>query len=239
MKIYNKLIRDKIPQIINANGKKANVRVLGEIEYKKMLDTKLHEELNEYQQVNEKDQVEELADLVELVYAILENKGVSIKEFEMVRLNKKEERGGFKEKLFLVSVEEIEKEKILKQYIIKEEQIAREIDHFIELTFEGIRIKSPITDCIGYKIEGSKKFASLTIQDKHSLILHIGKKSEKVGIKLQEEIDKLLGKSFPRSEADNQKYPHQAYIKLEWVDDVELIKPFIIKAYESRIRSLN
>lgn len=105
MIIYNKLVRDKIPQIIEAKGKKAEVNVLEEDEYKKMLDSKFQEELDEYIAAVDEDQVEELADLVELVYAILENKGVSVEEFEKVRLTKKEMRGGFKERLFLVSVE--------------------------------------------------------------------------------------------------------------------------------------
>lgn len=103
---YNKLIRDKIPQIIQVNGKKANVRVLDHEEYKNMLDKKLQEELNKYLTANDEHQVEELADILEVVYAILESKGVSIEEFEKVRLAKKDDRGWFKEKLLLISVSE-------------------------------------------------------------------------------------------------------------------------------------
>ncbi|MFK4345009.1 MULTISPECIES: nucleoside triphosphate pyrophosphohydrolase [unclassified Paenibacillus] len=106
MKEYNKLVRDKIPVIIEASGKKAEMRVLDDAEYKKMLDVKLQEELYEYiTAVEEKDQVAELADLVEVVYAILDNKGISIEEFELVRLEKKKKRGGFGEKFLLVKVE--------------------------------------------------------------------------------------------------------------------------------------
>jgi hypothetical protein len=97
---------------------------------------------------------------------------------------------------------------------------------------EDIKIKFPVTDCIGYKIANSKKFASLTTQEKHSLILHIGKKQDMLGTLLQEEIDEILGKEFPRSKTDNNKYSHQAFIKLEWVKDIEQIKPFIEKAYD-------
>lgn len=104
--VYNKLVRDKIPQIIEAQGKTANVRVLSDVEYQVMLNQKLHEEFLEYTHANENNQVEELADLVEVVYAILESNGVSIEEFEKLRKEKIEGRGGFKEKLFLVSVEE-------------------------------------------------------------------------------------------------------------------------------------
>jgi predicted house-cleaning noncanonical NTP pyrophosphatase (MazG superfamily) len=104
MQLYNKLVRDKIPLIIEAHGKKAEFRVLSDVEYKVMLNQKLHEEFLEFTNANEEEQVAELADLVEVVYAILESKGVSVEEFEKVRLDKREQRGGFKEKLFLVSV---------------------------------------------------------------------------------------------------------------------------------------
>jgi predicted house-cleaning noncanonical NTP pyrophosphatase (MazG superfamily) len=104
--VYNKLIRDKIPQIIESKGKKAEVRVMDSDEYTKMLNVKLQEELDEYKEVkDEGDQVAELADLVEVVYAILENKGVSVDDFEKVRLAKQAERGGFKARLLLVKVE--------------------------------------------------------------------------------------------------------------------------------------
>lgn len=103
--VYNKLIRDKIPQVITASGKKADIRTLDSIEYSKMLDVKLQEELDEYNNADNADQVAELADLVEVVYAILENSGVSIEEFERLRLAKLEDRGGFREKLLLVKVE--------------------------------------------------------------------------------------------------------------------------------------
>lgn len=86
--------------------KTANYRVLSDDEYKTMLNQKLHEEFLEYTNAIEEEQIEELADLVEVVYGILESKGISIEEFEMTRLKKWKDRGGFKEKLLLISVEE-------------------------------------------------------------------------------------------------------------------------------------
>ncbi len=101
MKEYNKLVRDKIPVIIEASGKKAEMRVLDDAEYKKMLDVKLQEELYEYiTAVEEKDQVAELADLVEVVYAILDNKGISIEEFELVRLEKRRSVAGLEKSFY-------------------------------------------------------------------------------------------------------------------------------------------
>ncbi|MBR3512747.1 MAG: nucleoside triphosphate pyrophosphohydrolase [Clostridia bacterium] len=102
MKEYNKLIRDKIPEIISKdNNKKAIIRVLNDVDYKKELDKKLQEEMKEYL---EDDNVEELADLVEVIYAILDNKNISLEEFEKIRKKKVGKRGAFKEKLFLEKV---------------------------------------------------------------------------------------------------------------------------------------
>lgn len=98
---YDKLIRDKIPEIVEAKGSKAIVEVLDNESFQKYLNIKLGEELKEYL---ESDSVEELADLVEVVYALLDCKGVSLEEFEKIRLDKVEKRGGFKKKLLLKEV---------------------------------------------------------------------------------------------------------------------------------------
>ena len=98
---YDKLIRDRIPEVIEAKGNKAIVEVLDNESYKKYLDIKLGEELAEYM---EDDSVEELADLVEVVYALLEFKGVALDEFEKIRVSKVENRGGFKNRLLLKEV---------------------------------------------------------------------------------------------------------------------------------------
>lgn len=98
---YNKLIRDKIPQIIEESGKIAVVETLENEEYKRLLDCKLSEELQEYLS---DDSAEELADLVEVVYAILKFKGIDIDEFEGIRLKKAAERGAFEKRLLLREV---------------------------------------------------------------------------------------------------------------------------------------
>lgn len=102
MIIYNKLIRDKIPEIIEKSGNKCTIRNLDDKEYIDSLNKKLQEELNEYY---ENEDIEELADLVELVYSILKYKEISLEEFENIRLQKKDKRGGFDKRLFLLSVE--------------------------------------------------------------------------------------------------------------------------------------
>lgn len=104
MKTYNKLVRDKIPEIIKNNGAKAvNTRILNDKEYLDSLNTKLVEELNEYLSSGE---IEELADLEEVLRAILDAKKVTYSEFEKIRQNKVNKRGAFKSKIFLESVDE-------------------------------------------------------------------------------------------------------------------------------------
>lgn len=100
---YNKLIRDKIPEIIEQSGKKAIVETLEEAEYLRHLNMKLGEELEEYL---DSGSVEELADLIEVIYGILDYKSVPLDKFENIRKNKVNERGGFKNRLLLKKVVE-------------------------------------------------------------------------------------------------------------------------------------
>ena len=98
-KTYNKLVRDLIPDIIEKSGNKCEIRILSDDEYIKMLDAKLDEELAEYH----KDQnIEELADLLEVIYSAAIAHGYSIEELERIRENKVEKRGAFNKKIFLI-----------------------------------------------------------------------------------------------------------------------------------------
>ena len=98
---YNKLIRDKIPEIIEKSGKRPITEILDDKDYNKYLDIKLGEELQEYL---DDDDINELADLVEVVYAILKYKGIEIDDFEQIRKKKSEERGSFDKRLLLKEV---------------------------------------------------------------------------------------------------------------------------------------
>ena len=100
-KTYNKLVRDLIPDIIEASGKSCRTRILSDEEYLKMLDAKLDEELQEY---HEDGSIEELADLYELIRTIAVARGYSIGELEVVRKAKAEKRGGFDKRIFLIDV---------------------------------------------------------------------------------------------------------------------------------------
>lgn len=100
-KKYNKLVRDKIPEIIKAKGETANTRQLTEKEYFKELIKKLKEEAEEFEQ---NPSVEELADIKEVLIAIREAMGIHAGELEDVRRKKANERGRFKKRIFLESV---------------------------------------------------------------------------------------------------------------------------------------
>lgn len=102
-KVYNKLVRDRIPDIIEASGAVCVTEILSDEEYVKELDAKLGEELEEYH----KDQnLQELADLIEVIYAVAVARGYSLEELEAVRAEKAEARGAFKKKIFLKEVYE-------------------------------------------------------------------------------------------------------------------------------------
>lgn len=102
MKIYNKLVRDKIPEMIEADGKMCKTHILSEEEYIAALEEKLNEEVAEYQADKT---LEEMADVLEVLHAICVARGYMLEELEEVRVKKAEERGGFWERIFLESVE--------------------------------------------------------------------------------------------------------------------------------------
>ena len=107
MPIYNKLVRDKIPQIIENTGKKFFTEILNDEDYIKYLKEKSYEELDEYcASESNGEAVEELADLLEIIHALAIHHGSSIEEVEVVRKEKAQKRGGFEEKIFLIEVED-------------------------------------------------------------------------------------------------------------------------------------
>lgn len=101
-----KLVRDKIPEIIEDSGKKCTYDILDDASYLKMLDAKLSEELNEYQ--NSKS-IEELADLLEVMGAIVKARGYTWEELTRIRKAKREKRGAFNKRIYLKDVVEDKK----------------------------------------------------------------------------------------------------------------------------------
>lgn len=100
MTVYNKLVRDRIPEIIEQGGEKANIRILDEEEYLRLLHAKLDEEVGEFHRDRN---TEELADILEVVYALAEAIGASREELTRVYERKHDDRGGFRDRVFLIS----------------------------------------------------------------------------------------------------------------------------------------
>jgi len=98
--VYNKAIRDKIPQIIRESGSKCDYKVLSDEEFLPHLEEKLHEELEEYEISKS---LMELVDLLEIIYRIAEIRNLSKEELEKMRIAKREKRGEFKKNLFLIN----------------------------------------------------------------------------------------------------------------------------------------
>lgn len=97
---YKKLVRDKIPDMIVKEGYVPETRTLSRREYLRELDKKLLEEVKEYGRSKE---LEELADILEVVYAISEARGYTVERLLKEREEKYEKRGGFSKRVFLVS----------------------------------------------------------------------------------------------------------------------------------------
>ncbi|SHI64203.1 nucleoside triphosphate pyrophosphohydrolase [Pseudobutyrivibrio xylanivorans] len=92
-----KLVRDRIPEIIKADGKEPITRILSQEEYLQELDIKLNEEVAEYQADKS---IEEMADVLEVLFAICEARGYSIEHLMEVKQKKQDKRGGFKNRIF-------------------------------------------------------------------------------------------------------------------------------------------
>lgn len=103
IRTYDKLIRDGIPAIIEKGGGSCRVRKLEPPEYRKRLEQKLGEELEEYLQSG---QLEELADLLEVMMALVQARGESWQQLEAVRQEKRLQRGGFDRRLLLQQVDD-------------------------------------------------------------------------------------------------------------------------------------
>ena len=97
---FEKLVRDRIVESIKKQGDKPVYRVLEDDEYEVLLERKLDEEVREYHQDKT---LEELADVMEVVVALCAAKGYSTEELIEIYQKKHEEKGGFSDKIYLIS----------------------------------------------------------------------------------------------------------------------------------------
>lgn len=101
MKTYNKLVRDKIPEIIKKSGKNFTVHTASKDEYTKLLEAKLKEETEEY--IQDKN-LEELSDILEVIITLSKNLGYSENDLFNKRNEKRTKRGGFENSIVLEKV---------------------------------------------------------------------------------------------------------------------------------------
>ncbi|PSQ52030.1 hypothetical protein BRD20_08565 [Halobacteriales archaeon SW_8_65_20] len=100
---YDKLVRDDVPELIRRDGERPTTHTAGDTEYLDRLDAKLDEEITEYR---EDGTLEELADVLEVVYALAATEGATRAELEELRARKAERNGRFTDRIVLESVEE-------------------------------------------------------------------------------------------------------------------------------------
>ena len=96
---YEKLVRDKIPSIIEAGGKTPITRILSQEEYRHYLEAKLDEEVAEF---HKDKNAEELADILEVVYALAAAQGCSREQLQQIFDAKHTARGGFEKRIFWI-----------------------------------------------------------------------------------------------------------------------------------------
>ena len=95
---YDKLVRDKIPHLILSRGGKPITHIANDLEYWEKLKVKLLEEIKEF---DENESAEELADILEVIDAIIEYKHFNKKQLDIIQKNKAMERGKFYERIIL------------------------------------------------------------------------------------------------------------------------------------------
>ena len=101
--LYCKLVRDKIPQIIESEGKRVFIDILDDESYEIFLERKLDEEVKEY---HESKDVEELADILEVIIALAKLKGLSFADLVDLQVKKAVNKGSFSKKIYLIAVSE-------------------------------------------------------------------------------------------------------------------------------------
>ena len=103
-RIYNKLVRDKIPNIIKEKKETPVVKILDDDEYKEALEKKLYEEYQEVIKASGEDRVEELADMLEIIKALAKLENKTLDDVIEIANKKVDKRGAFEEKIFLEKV---------------------------------------------------------------------------------------------------------------------------------------
>lgn len=99
--VYNKLVRDKIPKIISADGHTPSIRVLEQDEYREALIAKIGEETEELRAASKAEKLDELADLQEILNSLARSYGFAPPEVVYAAAKKRLARGGFDGRIYL------------------------------------------------------------------------------------------------------------------------------------------
>ena len=180
---YHKLVRDYIPEIIESMGKSCKTEILTDEDYLKLVDAKLDEELSEYHQ----DQnIEELADLLEVIRAATVARGYTLEDLERVRAEKAAKRGAFEKKILLKEVEENTENETLAHFILhNQNEILNKVDIHMLNTYiwiqENFYSRNVETDVefqsVYSKYYGMLRFTSAEYRNEYfSLLEHLKKK---------------------------------------------------------------
>jgi len=102
MQVYNKLVRDRIPEVIKSEGRNCVVRTLRDDDARKMLSEKILEEAGEFIQ---NPSMEEMADILEILYSLMKKHGWRPEDVERIRAEKSLKRGSFDKNVFLVEAD--------------------------------------------------------------------------------------------------------------------------------------
>jgi predicted house-cleaning noncanonical NTP pyrophosphatase (MazG superfamily) len=102
---YDKLVRDRIPEIIRRDGRECATEMMSEAEYRRALLEKLVEEAQEATTVGPEKLVEELADLYEIIDALMAAYGIEREAVLAKQARKRAERGGLERRIRLLWVE--------------------------------------------------------------------------------------------------------------------------------------
>lgn len=102
--IYNKLVRDKIPEIIKNNNEEPIIKILNDKDYKKELENKLNEEYKEVLESKGQDRLEELADMLEVISSLAKIENSTLDDIIKIAKNKTSKRGSFDKKIYLEKV---------------------------------------------------------------------------------------------------------------------------------------
>ncbi len=103
-KIYNKLVRDRIPEIIQQDGSSYRIEIFNEQEFQQALREKIREEAQEVALASGDELINELADLYEVLDTLMQQQNISLEEVHTRQAKRLQTRGGFTQRIRLLEI---------------------------------------------------------------------------------------------------------------------------------------